>query len=521
MPKHKYAPGALVFAKVKGYPPWPARITGLGSKDRYKVYFYGTYETATLRSEDIWPYNPETKEKFAPKNMKRKGYPEGIDQIENTPEIAPVEGEVTDLDTTAEVDTSLVVNEPAKKPAGKAASTPASKSATPAGKATPASKTSTPAAKPAAKVKETPKTVETPKTLPARATSKRKASQASEEETPAKKAAPPTPAPESTPANSESSTEKVEQKVSRSGRALKPKKFAEGMISSPKPTPPPPADADKENTKVVKSPVKKEEKAKVSPVKSDAEPRKMWVKVKDTDDLIEINLDKDRPETFESNEAKIEWEMASARKALKFKKRVESGEFIPPEIKKKLEEKAKLSEEDKAVLDREKQLEKRKNKLRWLKIEQRLVDLDIAVKTSLHLERPAPDECIKSLDELNELALTPLMLKKQPDIVTTIRRLRKYIGPQNYSDWTDKAAREKMEKDVQVIQAKADQIYEKFKSYFAFQEGDKSFWEAFDAEVNEFKEKTAGLDESKILSMIRDPTKPLSNLNPLSDDEEL
>lgn len=59
--------------------------------------------------------------------------------------------------------------------------------------------------------------------------------------------------------------------------------------------------------------------------------------------------------------------------------------------------------------------------MRWLKIEQRLVDLDIAVKTSLHLERPAPDECISALDELNELALAPLMLKKQPDIVTTIR----------------------------------------------------------------------------------------------------
>ena len=96
-----------------------------------------------------------------------------------------------------------------------------------------------------------------------------------------------------------------------------------------------------------------------------------------------------------------------------------------------------------------------------------------------------------------------------------------------------------MEKDIQVIQAKADQIYEKFKSYFAFQvrvnkfsvsviddnsfvqEGDKTFWDAFIAEVNEFKDKTAGLDESKILSMIRDPTKPLSNSNPLSDDEDL
>ena len=60
--------------------------------------------------------------------------------------------------------------------------------------------------------------------------------------------------------------------------------------------------------------------------------------MKNTDDLIEINLDKDRPESFESEEARLEWEMASARKALKFKKRVESGEFIRPEIKKKLEE---------------------------------------------------------------------------------------------------------------------------------------------------------------------------------------
>ena len=43
----------------------------------------------------------------------------------------------------------------------------------------------------------------------------------------------------------------------------------------------------------------------------------------------------------------------------------------------------------------------------------------------------------------------------------------------------------------------------------------------FEAEVNEFKNKTAGMDESKILSLFRDPSKPLSNLNPLSDYEEL
>lgn len=35
---------------------------------------------------------------------------------------------------------------------------------------------------------------------------------------------------------------------------------------------------------------------------------------------------------------------------------MESGEFIPPEIKKKLEEKERMSEEDKAVLARERQV---------------------------------------------------------------------------------------------------------------------------------------------------------------------
>ena len=113
----------------------------------------------------------------------------------------------------------------------------------------------------------------------------------------------------------------------------------------------------------------------------------------------------------------------------------------------------------------------------------------------------------------------PLMLKKQPDIVTTIRRLRKYIGPQEYCNWPDKQARENMNKNIEIIQMKADQIYNKFKSTFAFQDGEKSFWEEFEREVNEFRRKTKGLPESKVLGLIRDPTRPISNSNPLSDDE--
>jgi len=474
MVKQKFEPGALVFGKVKGYPPWPARVTAIASKDRYKVYFYGTYETGSLKAEDMWPYNQETKAKFAQKNMKKKGYTEGIDQIENTPEIAAVEEDVP-LPVTPQVAKKVVEKAVVEK-------------------------------------------VETPKT------GKRKAAEM--ETTPATRKA-------DSAAESVAESEK-EEKLSRSGRVLKPKKFGDvagtPVAGSPKPEvaategEQPPTKKQARGSLRGAAQVKKEEEVSKEGEKKpeqQAEPRKMWVKVKNTDDLIEINLDKDRPESFESEEARLEWEMASARKALKFKKRVESGEFIPPEIKKKLEEKEKMSEEDKVMVSKERQLERRKQKLRWLKIEQKLVDIDIAVKTALHLERPAPDRCISALEELGELAVVPLMLKKQPDIVTTIRRLRKYIGPQSYCNWPDVEARQKMEKAVKDIQAKADQIYNKFKSNFAFQEGDKTFWEQFESEVSEFKTKTAGMEESKVLSLIRDPTRPLSNSNPLSDDEDL
>ena len=63
-------------------------------------------------------------------------------------------------------------------------------------------------------------------------------------------------------------------------------------------------------------------------------------------------------------------------------------------------------------------------------MEQRLIDLDIAIKTAVHYEHPNMPKCLELLDELYQMPITPLMLKKQPDIVTTIRKLRKYIGPQ-------------------------------------------------------------------------------------------
>jgi len=231
--------------------------------------------------------------------------------------------------------------------------------------------------------------------------------------------------------------------------------------------------------------------------------RKMWVQIKATSDSIEINMDKDRPIQFESKAHEVEWDRVAAKNALRLKKLVESGQFIPPEILQKLEAKANRTPEEEAILKHNIEISNIKEKMRWMKMEKRIVGLDIAIRSALRRGEPDMARSLVLISELHSLAIQPLMLKKLPNIVMTLRKVRKYIGPK--TPLSDPKLNEKRLEDMQKIRLTAETAYKKIQSLFNAPP-DVSFSKWFQSMVDEFQVATKDYEKEELFQLLVDPT---------------
>uniref|UniRef100_A0A3B3CRK0 PWWP domain-containing protein n=1 Tax=Oryzias melastigma TaxID=30732 RepID=A0A3B3CRK0_ORYME len=86
----QFKAGDLVFAKMKGFPHWPARVDS-GFKKRIPVYFFGTHQMyvqltfCVTPNKNIVPYLGN-KMKYG-SGVRIRGFVEGMWEIQNTPGI--------------------------------------------------------------------------------------------------------------------------------------------------------------------------------------------------------------------------------------------------------------------------------------------------------------------------------------------------------------------------------------------------------------------------------------------------
>uniref|UniRef100_U5ET94 Putative the pwwp domain part of the hepatoma derived growth factor n=1 Tax=Corethrella appendiculata TaxID=1370023 RepID=U5ET94_9DIPT len=390
--------GDLVFARVKGYPPWPAKITKQSASKKYNVYFYGTGETANIKIEDLYIYK-ENKAKFAnEKNMRKPFFSEAVTQIEaaldgdDPSPIGIVGAEVTtndkvvDESKTEEKETNNTVNETFDESRISANSTTV----------------------------ETSKLEESESVVVENNKQEPQANVSVKEEHPV----------EDEPA-------KETEIVSRSGRKIKPKRFTDSITEEDEHLQPPAKkrgaiqlttttdDSGKENNKTVKK-----------------SPTKKIIKKEETDE----------------NEV---------------------------------------------------------NRVHLLTLESKLIELNQLIKASVGLSSANVEKCVELLDDYKKLKITQLMLKKHPNCVETMKRLRRYVGNAKAWNLADDE-KKKFEEKAEQVRNKADEIYNGFKKLFGLPIPDgKTFWDVFSREVlKEFSEKTKHLTKDEIVTIVDEAAIP-------------
>ncbi|XP_036675388.3 PC4 and SFRS1-interacting protein [Drosophila suzukii] len=457
-----YSIGDLVFAKVKGYPPWPAKITKSNNNKKYNVYFYGTGETANIKLEDLFPY-ADNKERFATeKIMKRAKFIEAIEQIESAlrgEDSAPIDlpgTEETVPSADAAADAPVAAAEPGKKEEPKDTGEPA------AATAPPAAVVEKPKKSVSRKTKAPPRHVDGDSEGGGQATS----SSATE-------AAPP-------PAKRRVPTEGL-----GSGAA----------------NPAPAAPATTSGKKSVK---KSKPTAAVTPIQKRARPinnirNEMLMVYMPTAKCLGIDMNYNKPDIFESAAAEEAWLEKSRKEAMELKLKLESGQLEPETMPERIVVEPTRSEipKQEALRFIEELIEHEDA----LFMERDFIQLSQQLRECLGLRRANVGKCLEILDQFKEVELTKLMLLRNPECVDIMRRLRRYVG--NLELWKmDHSDEVEFKEKAQIIRKVSTGIYDGFKSLFNPEpESEDNFWIDFCEKVKIYKTYTKNMNENLRVGM--------------------
>ncbi|EDW39310.1 GL14025 [Drosophila persimilis] len=448
----------LVFAKVKGYPAWPAKITKYINK-KYNVYFYGTGETANIKIEDLFPY-VENKEKFATdKNMKRAKFSEAMDQIESAlkgEDSAPIDLSNPDDGGADEQTSATETPIPSKNPTPIEVPTPTPEAAeTSAADASSVGNSST--QKKAAgsrKSKGAPKHVD--------GDSEEAGTDSADGPPPQKRRVPP-----------------------------------EGIAATS--TPPPAA-----NSSLAKKTVKKSKPtAAVTPIQKRSRPANnkendLLMVYMPTAKCLGIDINYNKPERFESAAAEQSWIDKSRNEAYDLKLKLESGQLDPDSLPGRIiieptrneipkQEAARFIEE---IIEHEDALF----------MERDFIQLSQQLRECLGLRRANVGKCLEILDQFKDVELTKLMLLRNPECVDIMRRLRRYVG--NLDLWKmDYSDEVEFKEKAQIIRKVSSTIYDGFKSLFNSASEEDNFWMEFCEKVKIYKSYTKNVNENLRVSM--------------------